>query len=141
MLDHAIPLWNSSLTPLIDSNTYTQRVRVPYDTVKYSPDPDDIPEDQRPQQGPNENEDDFWDRVNDWENSIKVLVLPDAVDFQAPAVPENVVALKRDYGFGEGSLQVIVKLANIELTPENPTYNGGAWHVEGQLVSTPGLQA
>ncbi|ODV58248.1 DUF4246 domain-containing protein ASCRUDRAFT_9517 [Ascoidea rubescens DSM 1968] len=28
-------------------------------------------------------------------------------------------------------LKVIVKLANIELTPENPTYNGGSWHVEG----------
>ena len=24
-----------------------------------------------------------------------------------------------------------VKLANIELTPENPEYNGGVWHVEG----------
>lgn len=24
-----------------------------------------------------------------------------------------------------------MKLANIELTPENPTYTGGAWHVEG----------
>ncbi|KAG0251900.1 hypothetical protein BGZ95_006767, partial [Linnemannia exigua] len=28
-------------------------------------------------------------------------------------------------------LQVIIKLANIELTPENPSYNGGTWHVEG----------
>ncbi|KAF9926699.1 hypothetical protein FBU30_003775 [Linnemannia zychae] len=28
-------------------------------------------------------------------------------------------------------LQVIVKLANIELNPENPKYEGGSWHVEG----------
>ncbi|KAG0208400.1 hypothetical protein BGX28_000618 [Mortierella sp. GBA30] len=28
-------------------------------------------------------------------------------------------------------LQVIVKLADIHLTPENPKYNGGSWHVEG----------
>ncbi|KAF9920766.1 hypothetical protein FBU30_009292 [Linnemannia zychae] len=28
-------------------------------------------------------------------------------------------------------LQVIVKLANIELTPESPKYEGGAWHIEG----------
>lgn len=28
-------------------------------------------------------------------------------------------------------LQVIVKLANIELTPENSWYEGGTWHVEG----------
>jgi hypothetical protein len=29
------------------------------------------------------------------------------------------------------TLKVIVKLANIELTPEKPFYHGGAWHVEG----------
>ncbi|KAI0367129.1 hypothetical protein BV20DRAFT_1055109 [Pilatotrama ljubarskyi] len=29
------------------------------------------------------------------------------------------------------TLQVIVKLANIVLTPENPCYSGGSWHVEG----------
>jgi hypothetical protein len=28
-------------------------------------------------------------------------------------------------------LQVIVKLATIELTPDKPEYSGGAWHVEG----------
>jgi Protein of unknown function (DUF4246) len=28
-------------------------------------------------------------------------------------------------------LQVILKLANIILTPENPKYNNGSWHVEG----------
>ncbi|EMG46910.1 hypothetical protein SBY92_005204 [Candida maltosa Xu316] len=31
------------------------------------------------------------------------------------------------------NLKVIVKLANIELTPENPSYGGGAWHVEGTI--------
>lgn len=30
-------------------------------------------------------------------------------------------------------IQVIVKLANIHLTPEKPTYDGGSWHTEGQL--------
>ena len=46
---------------------------------------------------------------------------------------EKSVDLKRDYG--HRGLQVIVKLANIELTPEMPEYEGGTWHVEGQLVS------
>ena len=31
------------------------------------------------------------------------------------------------------TLQVIVKLANIVLTPEKPEYPGGKWHVEGLL--------
>ena len=30
-------------------------------------------------------------------------------------------------------VQVIAKLANIHLTPEKPTYDGGSWHIEGQL--------
>ncbi|GLD99161.1 hypothetical protein PINS_up007879 [Pythium insidiosum] len=29
------------------------------------------------------------------------------------------------------TLQVITKIAEIHLTPENPTYPGGAWHIEG----------
>lgn len=37
-------------------------------------------------------------------------------------------------------VQVIVKIAEIQLTPENPKYNGGSWHVEGtdaeQIVAT-----
>lgn len=42
------------------------------------------------------------------------------------------VDLVRDYGYR--GLQVIVKLANILLTPEKPKYEGGTWHVEGMLV-------
>lgn len=30
-------------------------------------------------------------------------------------------------------LKVVVKLANIELTPEKPKYGGGSWHVEGTI--------
>ena len=37
--------------------------------------------------------------------------------------------LRKEYG----KLQIIVKLANIHLTPEQPRYEGGSWHVEGQL--------
>jgi hypothetical protein len=40
--------------------------------------------------------------------------------------------LKRQ--FKNKGIQVIVKLANIHLTPEKPEYGGGTWHVEGQLV-------
>ncbi|KAH7303788.1 hypothetical protein B0J17DRAFT_218640 [Rhizoctonia solani] len=35
------------------------------------------------------------------------------------------------YSLGGRTIQVIVKLANIHLTPENPKYSGGSWHVEG----------
>ncbi|GAM84742.1 hypothetical protein ANO11243_027430 [Dothideomycetidae sp. 11243] len=35
--------------------------------------------------------------------------------------------------FAIEGLQVIVKLANIVLTPDKPEYAGGSWHVEGML--------
>ncbi|KAL6884769.1 hypothetical protein GGI43DRAFT_419254 [Trichoderma evansii] len=35
--------------------------------------------------------------------------------------------------FKEHGLQVIVKMASIELTPEKPSFPTGSWHVEGQM--------
>ncbi|KAG9073133.1 hypothetical protein KI688_000920 [Linnemannia hyalina] len=76
----------------------------------------------RPEAGSDENEDEVYDAY--YENRVpKPLEIP---EFTAPAdVP------KYDLKNTGKPLQVIVKLANIELTPENPTYQGGTWHVEG----------
>jgi hypothetical protein len=35
--------------------------------------------------------------------------------------------------FRESGLQIIVKMASIELTPEKPRFPVGSWHVEGQM--------
>ncbi|KAK8034017.1 hypothetical protein PG993_009012 [Apiospora rasikravindrae] len=35
--------------------------------------------------------------------------------------------------FGRSGLQVIVKMASIELTPEKPEFPTGSWHIEGQM--------
>ncbi|KNE57542.1 hypothetical protein AMAG_03242 [Allomyces macrogynus ATCC 38327] len=37
------------------------------------------------------------------------------------------------YSLRGRTLKVITKLANIHLTPSNPTYPGGSWHIEGML--------
>ncbi|KAJ7499568.1 hypothetical protein FB451DRAFT_1205882 [Mycena latifolia] len=37
------------------------------------------------------------------------------------------------YSLRGRTIQCIVKLANIHLTPENPEYKGGSWHVEGMV--------
>ncbi|KAG6831733.1 hypothetical protein H0H87_004002 [Tephrocybe sp. NHM501043] len=47
-----------------------------------------------------------------------------------PVSPES-VDLWKDYA--SSGLQIIVKLANIQLSPEKPKYQGGSWHVEGKL--------
>ncbi|KAJ7693239.1 hypothetical protein B0H17DRAFT_933169, partial [Mycena rosella] len=45
-------------------------------------------------------------------------------------------ALEKDFSsisLRDRTIQCIVKLANIHLTPEKPEYKGGSWHVEGML--------
>ncbi|KZV69672.1 hypothetical protein PENSPDRAFT_608397 [Peniophora sp. CONT] len=66
-------------------------------------------------------------------------------EFMSGEGPPFVIVLPRLRGSFEGHpapatvrlngriLQVIVKLANIHLTTENPEYPGGSWHVEGMI--------
>ncbi|CAA7260755.1 unnamed protein product [Cyclocybe aegerita] len=55
---------------------------------------------------------------------------PEPGTFVAPTDPPQLDLREQ---FREKGLQVIVKLANIHLTPDNNHYAGGTWHVEGQL--------
>ncbi|ORZ31421.1 hypothetical protein BCR44DRAFT_1442287 [Catenaria anguillulae PL171] len=50
-----------------------------------------------------------------------------------PPAPVDVPTMSPHSQLAGKRLQVIVKLANIHLTPDNPTYPGGSWHVEGML--------
>lgn len=90
-----------------------------------------------------EDEDDDWkyeSHFYDWKTSNRILVYrePRAYEPQA-SLPKThcrdledlVTDLKKQSP--DNTIQVIVKLANIELTPENPHYAGGSWHVEGAL--------
>jgi hypothetical protein len=45
-----------------------------------------------------------------------------------PKADQRLIDLFRDSG-----LQVIVKMASIELTPDKPEFPAGGWHVEGQM--------
>jgi hypothetical protein len=70
-----------------------------------------------------EDDDDLGDRYEEWyENRpLNPISIPDYVEPTA-ITP---VTLR------ECRLQVIVKIQEIHLTPENPVYDGGVWHVEG----------
>ncbi|BGP63401.1 hypothetical protein NBRC10512_000259 [Rhodotorula toruloides] len=61
-----------------------------------------------------------------WEET-KQITLPEPEPFSMPnpVIPPPAFPLKGR------KLHVIVKLANIHLTPEKPEYAGGVWHVEG----------
>ena len=107
--------------------------RIPYYDVEYDPDPERAPKTEGPQ--PLEGEDDqsesFWNRRNQWIEDMRKVVLPEPGVFR-PLEESPLFDLRKD--FSANGLQIIVKLANIELTPEKPEYEGGTWHVEGQLV-------
>jgi hypothetical protein len=72
---------------------------------------------------------------DDGEEEARVVIQPNPEPFTADKFhlhkPPN---FKDLYGRKGRPLQVIVKLANIELTPEKPKYEGGTWHVEGKQV-------
>ncbi|CAF5081644.1 unnamed protein product, partial [Rotaria sp. Silwood1] len=53
------------------------------------------------------------------------ITLPDVGEFRMPSSTTPSIDLRGR------QLQIIVKLADIILTPENPKYPGGVWHVEG----------
>lgn len=124
ILTQTIPLWNTTLTLVQDNYK-----RITYYDVEY----DEHPEPE-PQLASDEDEwsEEFGRRYDEWKKR-EPLRRPEPDEF-APHViePEGQVDLRED--FAQKGLQVIVKLANIELTPEKPEYDGGSWHVEGQLV-------
>lgn len=130
LIDASIPLWNATLAPLADTS-FVRKQRVIYDTVDYDPDPDpdSWPESNQDQEG--SEDDDYWERRDAWVRETRRLVFPEPGVFQPMSQPAP-FDLKVKYG--KRGLQVIVKLANIHLTPEKPKYEGGTWHVEGQMA-------
>ncbi|PPQ98971.1 hypothetical protein CVT24_003467 [Panaeolus cyanescens] len=129
IIDASIPLWEITLGPLQDKYPEFPPRRVVFDGVEYDPDPENGPETDGPQQLPDEDEDDFWERRQEWIEATRQVVRPEPGDF----TPHETPTLNIREKYGKTGLQVIVKFANIVLTPEKPAYDGGSWHVEGQL--------
>ncbi|KAJ5752939.1 hypothetical protein N7520_009856 [Penicillium odoratum] len=120
VITRAIPLWNRSL-----NNQGIHSHRIEYTSVEYDegnhPDP-------KPEQGFDEDKGDFWNRMGSWQDVMPILK-PEPAEFKSK--PDEKIQIYDV--FGKTGLQVIVKLANIELSPESPEYEGGSWHIEGQL--------
>ncbi|CAK38002.1 hypothetical protein CBS63078_6739 [Aspergillus niger] len=124
IIDAAIPLWERSLTQVREEGNE----RIPYSGVSYLPHPDPEP---KPQEGEDSDSEEFSDRYYAWEKA-RPIALPEPGPFRAPEPSWRGWVNLRE-SFHETGLQVIVKLATIELTPERPEYDGGSWHLEGQL--------
>ncbi|KAJ2864354.1 hypothetical protein GGH94_002965 [Coemansia aciculifera] len=66
---------------------------------------------------------DYDEQLEQWEKN-KIFIHPQPKPFVAPDRPMTPYCLRGR------RLQAIVKMSNIELTPEKPDYDGGNWHVE-----------
>ncbi|TFK27628.1 hypothetical protein FA15DRAFT_666299 [Coprinopsis marcescibilis] len=131
----AIPLWELTLAPMSDT-TFEHSLRITYAECVYDPDPASLPETEGPQPlESDEYDDEHWERREEWIFDTRRVVLPEP---NAPFDPSHLKQpapfnLRERFAQLGRPLQVIVKLANIELTPEKPTYDGGSWHVEGKF--------
>ncbi|TFK85142.1 hypothetical protein K466DRAFT_200090 [Polyporus arcularius HHB13444] len=79
-------------------------------------------------ENPEFEDDDDGLQAEEWEKTFKWPLIPEPTPFQPPYDDGYPPLSMEDPG---SAIQVIVKLANIVLTPEKPRYAGGAWHVEG----------
>lgn len=93
----------------------------PYTWYDQAPDRPDDPSDDDEAYGAREAMEDWWEN--------RRPVVPDAPVFVPPASPDDSVRVD----LRGRRLQVIVKLATIHLTPDQPEYPGGSWHVEGMM--------
>ncbi|KAF9481713.1 hypothetical protein BDN70DRAFT_919662, partial [Pholiota conissans] len=116
LIDASITLWDLTLAPLRHKE-FRHELRIDYTMVEYEKiegqDPD----------AEDEYYSDTWD--------TQPVIRPEPTSPFAPLPSPPKFSLRDAYG--KRGLQVIVKLANIELTPEKPEYEGGVWHVEGQM--------
>lgn len=144
LIDAAIPLWDITLGDLNMLERFSQPPfkRIKYDDTLYDPLLED--KSQGPVRIEGETDWEFLLRREHWHESVRVLIRPEPnLPFDEQGYDEAMHdtmrggkdgGLREIYGGQGRPLQIIVKIANIELTPEKPRYDGGTWHVEGKLV-------
>ena len=121
LVERAVPLWERVLSdlrkPLLPLRTESGAEDSLPGCVFDGADKPEIEED---------DEEEYEANKDEWLSKLD-LKLPDAKDYTGDldAMKTPTVSLKGT------TIQCIIKLANIVLTPEKPEYPGGKWHVEG----------
>ncbi|RPA86334.1 hypothetical protein BJ508DRAFT_373076 [Ascobolus immersus RN42] len=147
VLEKCIPLFNEILTQTISprcdrtpESSYNHWSEVSYEEYQTVSTRCRDPEDEEEalssiqstmhwvrRENPGMSEEDLRKRAE--EGVCRIFRIPPCLDFKPPLVSQfSKVDLSKHH-----RIQVIVKLANIVLTPENPKYGGGSWHVEGAM--------
>ncbi|KAH7337289.1 hypothetical protein B0J17DRAFT_616581 [Rhizoctonia solani] len=75
-----------------------------------------------------EDSDEYDEAYKEWEEGRPIVVPYIQGDgYKAGSLQKRHIKCN----LGGRTIQVIVKLANVHLTPEKPEYSGGSWHIEG----------
>ena len=127
----SIPLWERTLS----STKQSRAPRIDMKMTQYEyPQGREMPEDYMSEQL--EDDESGWQRDSErreqWEHTTRVLIKPEPKEY-APLEQSADGQIDLRSQFKDRGLQIIVKLANIELSPEKPDYEGGSWHIEGQM--------
>ncbi|KAI7188122.1 hypothetical protein D0869_12798 [Hortaea werneckii] len=137
LISKVVPMWDKSLRSASHSDA-TERIdgaKARYTEPKPSSEEIDYLVDQ--QTHPRDRGMSMQSRRNvaerRWVEAHRVLMQPEPNKYDhRPFRPSrSTIDLREE--FGQKGLQVIVKLANIHLTPDKTTYDGGSWHIEGSL--------
>ena len=130
IITKAVPLWNIAYQSVSCGGLLETTPRIDCSEIKYTY-PDGFDE-SAPEDSDGDEQGSYTERGQ------RVYDIPEPGEFGY--YPITVDDVRKKFTFldlnddkTEKKLQVIVKLANIHLTPENPEYKGGSWHVEGQL--------
>ncbi|WDK15323.1 hypothetical protein CGRA01v4_06604 [Colletotrichum graminicola] len=88
--------------------------------------------------GEDERNEDVYDRESSqlnkaWFDRTHPVKRPSVPNYSPMLLQPKDVNLERGFLDDADRIQVIVKLANNQLTPEKPTYDGGSWHIESQI--------
>lgn len=131
-----VPFWNVAYQSVHDQGMLATSLRIQCDTVSYTY-PDGYNEDKP--EGFDEDEDELWE----YNETQRIYILPEPkpwsghditiADVESKWEFLDLIDSAKEEQLSDKKLQVIIKLANIHLTPEKPEYEGGAWHIEGQL--------
>jgi hypothetical protein len=73
-----------------------------------------------------EQDENIFQSVEDFQ-ATEEKILPESYEAYTGALEDSLTPISLQ----GRTIQCIVKLANIHLTPEKPEYSGGSWHVEG----------
>ncbi|KAK0442198.1 hypothetical protein EV421DRAFT_1904366 [Armillaria borealis] len=133
LVAHFIPLWSRVLVESKEDYKLPLRTRTGYGSYDWEPTDSryhhlyslpDIPTHEE------------FDAMEEAWKAIRVMQYPCLLE----AYQTGFLGFPEPMDLRGKKLQVIVKLANILLTPEKPVYKGGSWHVEGMknecVVST-----